>query len=452
MLRAAGAAVDDAVPNVWSVEPGQLDGRAWTIEPDLSGAAPFLAAAMVTGGEVTVPDWPRSTTQPGDQLRELLTAMGARVSPRRRRPDPARHRAHHGASRPTCRDVSELTPVLAALAALGDRPSRLRGVGHIRGHETDRIAALARELGRLGAEIVEWEDGLEIRPRPLRGTRFETYADHRMAHAAAVIGLQRARGRAHRRGLHVQDDAGVPAALGEHGGGLITEAAARVRRGRRPGPSGSVVPPPYAHPPTPRRGRGRLRGGGGPGPLHLRRRRPDRHRHAGPGARPARGRRRRPGRHRRRHVGRREALARIVRIDERTSVLRRTADDDDTTVEGRQERVIVANVDQLVIVCSLADPPPRTGFIDRCLVAAYDADIEPLLCLTKADLAGPDDAARLLRRAGPAARARLAGPAAGRTGGRPARPDLGPGRATPASASPHWSTGSSRPPTGRSVW
>src|SRR5262245_32663393 len=85
------------------------------------------------------------------------------------------------------------------------------------------------------------------------------------------------------------------------------------------------------------------------------------------------------------------ALARIIRIDERTSVLRRSADDDDTTVEGRQERVIVANAEQLVIVCSLADPPPRTGFIDRCLVAAYDADIEPLLCLTKADLAGPDE-------------------------------------------------------------
>ena len=83
------------------------------------------------------------------------------------------------------------------------------------------------------------------------------------------------------------------------------------------------------------------------------------------------------------------ALARIVRIDERTSVLMRTADDDDTSVEGRQERVVVANVEQLVIVCALADPPPRTGFIDRCLVAAIDADIEPLLCLTKADLAGP---------------------------------------------------------------
>ena len=84
------------------------------------------------------------------------------------------------------------------------------------------------------------------------------------------------------------------------------------------------------------------------------------------------------------------ALARIVRIAERTSVLRRTADDDDTTPEGRLERIVVANADQLVIVSALADPPPRTGFIDRCLVAAYDADIEPLLCLTKADLAGPE--------------------------------------------------------------
>jgi ribosome biogenesis GTPase len=86
-----------------------------------------------------------------------------------------------------------------------------------------------------------------------------------------------------------------------------------------------------------------------------------------------------------------DALARIVRIVPRTSVLRRTADDDETTAEGRLERVVVANADQLVIVSSLAAPPPRTGFIDRCLVAAYDADIEPLLCLTKADLAGPDE-------------------------------------------------------------
>jgi 3-phosphoshikimate 1-carboxyvinyltransferase len=188
MLRAAGAGVDDSAPNVWSVEPSRLVGRAWNIEPDLSGAAPFLAAAMVTGGEVTVQDWPRTTTQPGDQLRGILTAMGATVSLGTgglvlRGPGVVR------GLDADLSDVSELTPVLAALAAVADRPSRLRGVGHIRTHETDRLAALARELGRLGAEISQFDDGLEIRPKPLQGTLFETYADHRMAHAAAVIGL-----------------------------------------------------------------------------------------------------------------------------------------------------------------------------------------------------------------------------------------------------------------------
>ena len=116
-----------------------------------------------------------------------------------------------------------------------------------------------------------------------------------------------------------------------------------------------------------------------------------------------------------------DTLARIVRVGTARSVLRRTADDDDTAPEGRVERVVVANADQLVIVSSLADPPPRTGFIDRCLVAAYDAEIDPLLCLTKADLVEDDAplaAARLLRRAGPAVRAVSAGPAPGRAADR----------------------------------
>jgi 3-phosphoshikimate 1-carboxyvinyltransferase len=188
MLQDAGASVDDSVPDIWSVEPGPLAGRDWLIEPDLSGAAPFLAAAMVTGGEVTVPDWPHDTTQPGDQLRELLSVMGASVT----LDDHGltlRGSGHIRGLEADLSDVSELTPVLAALAVLGDRPSRLRGVAHIRGHETDRVSALATELGRLGAEIVEWEDGLEIRPRPLHGGLFGTYDDHRMAHAAAVVGL-----------------------------------------------------------------------------------------------------------------------------------------------------------------------------------------------------------------------------------------------------------------------
>jgi 3-phosphoshikimate 1-carboxyvinyltransferase len=188
MLREAGAEVDDSVRDIWSVAPGKLTARDWTIEPDLSGAAPFLAAALVTGGEVTIPGWPRETTQPGDQLRELLTAMGGTATVT----DAGLSMRGSGTVRgieANLADVSELTPVLAALAALGDRPSRLRGVAHIRGHETDRVSALASELRQLGGDVTEWEDGLEIRPRPLRGGPFATYADHRMAHAAAVIGL-----------------------------------------------------------------------------------------------------------------------------------------------------------------------------------------------------------------------------------------------------------------------
>nr|WP_245563548.1 3-phosphoshikimate 1-carboxyvinyltransferase [Longispora albida] len=189
MLRAAGAGVDDSVPDVWQVEPGKLSGRAWTIEPDLSGAAPFLAAALVTGGEVKVLDWPRSTTQPGDQLRILLAAMGGSWT---LDTDGLTFRGT-GNLRGLDADLSqvgELTPVIAALCALADGPSTLRGIGHIRTHETDRLGALARELSKVGARVDETEDGLHIVPGKLRGAVFETYDDHRLAHAAAVVGLR----------------------------------------------------------------------------------------------------------------------------------------------------------------------------------------------------------------------------------------------------------------------
>jgi 3-phosphoshikimate 1-carboxyvinyltransferase len=188
MLRAVGAGVDDSTPNVWAVEPGRLSGRGWDIEPDLSGAAPFLAAALVTGGEVTVLGWPRTTTQPGDRLRELLRAMGGTWTLGTDGLTVRGTGAIHGLDADLSA-VGELTPVLAALAVLADSPSRLRGIGHLRGHETDRLAALAHELSALGAGVMETTDGLEIRPQPLRGTVFETYDDHRLAHAAAVIGL-----------------------------------------------------------------------------------------------------------------------------------------------------------------------------------------------------------------------------------------------------------------------
>ncbi|WP_412540354.1 3-phosphoshikimate 1-carboxyvinyltransferase [Longispora sp. K20-0274] len=189
MLRDAGAGVDDSVPNVWRVEPGKLAGRAWNIEPDLSNAAPFLAAALVTGGEVKVLDWPRSTTQPGDQLRILLGQMGGSWT---LDTDGLTFRGT-GNLRGIDADLSqvgELTPVIAALCALADSPSHLRGIGHIRNHETDRLAALARELSKVGATVEETEDGLAITPGKPSGAVFETYDDHRLAHAAAVIGLR----------------------------------------------------------------------------------------------------------------------------------------------------------------------------------------------------------------------------------------------------------------------
>jgi len=188
MLRAAGAIVDESVPDVWAVEPGPLRGRSWDIEPDLSGAVPFFAAAVVTGGAVTLAGWPTDSWQPVDRLAELFARVGAEVT----RTDAGLTVRGTGTVRGITADlseVSELTPVFAALAALADGPSELRGVEHIRGHETDRIAALARELTKIGAGVVEHPDGLEITPGPLRPATFDTYADHRMAHAAAVIGL-----------------------------------------------------------------------------------------------------------------------------------------------------------------------------------------------------------------------------------------------------------------------
>ncbi|MFC7549488.1 3-phosphoshikimate 1-carboxyvinyltransferase [Plantactinospora sp. GCM10030261] len=188
MLRAAGAGVDDSTPDVWVVEPGRLTGRGWDIEPDLSGAVPFFAAALVTGGEVTLLGWPRGSNQPVDRLRALLSEMGGEVALGTNGLTVRGSGVVHGLDADLS-DVGELTPVLAALATIADSPSRLRGVAHIRAHETDRVAALARELTALGADITESLDGLEIRPRPLRGGTFDTYDDHRMAHAASLIGL-----------------------------------------------------------------------------------------------------------------------------------------------------------------------------------------------------------------------------------------------------------------------
>ena len=189
MLRDAGVTVDDSEPNSWRVEPGPITALDLDIEPDLSNAAPFLGAALATGGTVTITGWPARTTQPGDALRDLLAQMGAEVTL-----DAGRGLTLAAGPRLTGLDadlheVGELTPVLAALAALADSPSRLRGVAHLRGHEADRLAALATELNRLGGDVDETADGLAIRPRPLHGGVFGSYDDHRLAQAGALLGL-----------------------------------------------------------------------------------------------------------------------------------------------------------------------------------------------------------------------------------------------------------------------
>ncbi|MEU6811216.1 3-phosphoshikimate 1-carboxyvinyltransferase [Streptomyces sp. NPDC046831] len=192
MLRAVGAQVDTpesgGEPNVWRVTPGALLGRDLTVEPDLSNAQPFLAAALVTGGKVVVPDWPARTTQPGDRLREIFTEMGGSCELTEYGLQFTGSGAVHGID-VDLGEVGELTPGIAAVAALADSPSTLRGVAHLRLHETDRLAALTKEINELGGDVTETADGLHIRPRPLHGGVFHTYEDHRMATAGAVIGL-----------------------------------------------------------------------------------------------------------------------------------------------------------------------------------------------------------------------------------------------------------------------
>ena len=190
MLRTAGVDVDDSEPDIWRVAPGVIAGRDWTVEPDLSNAAVFLAAATVTGGEVTVAGWPERSTQPGVGILPVLEQFGASVVPGPagmtvRGPDTL------AGVDVDLHDVGELTPTVAAVAALAATPSRLRGVAHLRGHETDRLAALATEITALGGDVEETHDGLVIRPAPLRaGDRpWRAYADHRMATAGALVGL-----------------------------------------------------------------------------------------------------------------------------------------------------------------------------------------------------------------------------------------------------------------------
>jgi 3-phosphoshikimate 1-carboxyvinyltransferase len=188
MLRERGVIIDDSTPNRWVVTPGAIQPRDVTIEPDLSNAAPFLAAAAITGGTVTVPNWPRVTLQPGDAIRDILRHFGARVALEGVSLMVQGTDHIHGVDL-DLNAAAELTPVVAAIAALADHTSHIRGVAHIRGHETDRLAALETELDRLGSHVSQTDDGLTIHPRLLGGDLWHTYADHRMAQAGALLGL-----------------------------------------------------------------------------------------------------------------------------------------------------------------------------------------------------------------------------------------------------------------------
>ncbi len=189
VLREAGVDVDDSRPALWQVRPGPIAARDVRVEPDLSNAGAFLAAALVAGGTVRVPGWPARTTQPGALLPGMLERMGATTRLDGDVLAVSGTGVIHGVDL-DLHEAGELTPTIAALAALADSPSRLRGIAHLRGHETDRLTALATEITRLGGQAEQTSDGLVITPRPLHAAVVRTYHDHRMATAGALLALR----------------------------------------------------------------------------------------------------------------------------------------------------------------------------------------------------------------------------------------------------------------------
>lgn len=197
MLAKHGIHVDTSAPNTWSVPAGTLHAYDWTVEPDLSNATPFLAAAAVTGGNITIADWPTDTTQPGNAIRDILNRMGCRVELSDAGLTVTGPQQLHGITL-DMHSMGELAPTVAALAACADSPTELSGIAHLRGHETNRLNALVMEINRLGGDAEETADGLIIRPAQLQGAEWRSYADHRMATAGAIVGL-------HVPGVTVQD-------------------------------------------------------------------------------------------------------------------------------------------------------------------------------------------------------------------------------------------------------
>jgi 3-phosphoshikimate 1-carboxyvinyltransferase len=189
MLAATGVPVEQPEPGRWVVPHGRPRAGRLAAEPDVSNALPFAAAALVTGGRVRIVGWPTgSAFQPEQQARTLLAALGARLEVEDGALTIDGSPGIHGVDADLSA-VGEMAPVLAAVAAVAEGPTTIRGVAHLRGHETDRLAALAKEINGLGGDVEELPDGLLIRPRPLHGGVFGTYADHRLATAGAVLGL-----------------------------------------------------------------------------------------------------------------------------------------------------------------------------------------------------------------------------------------------------------------------
>ncbi|MCV6985353.1 3-phosphoshikimate 1-carboxyvinyltransferase [Mycobacterium shinjukuense] len=209
MLRQAGVDVDDSVPNRWRVPPGVIKARHWDVEPDLTNAVAFLAAAVASGGSVRIAGWPAASVQPADHLLSILRKLNAVVNHTDSSLE-VRGSASYGGVDVDLRAIGELTPSVAALAALATpgSVSRLSGIAHLRGHETDRLAALSTEINRLGGDCQQTPDGLVITATPLRRGVWRAHADHRMAMAGAIVGLRVA-------GVEVDDIAATTKTLPE---------------------------------------------------------------------------------------------------------------------------------------------------------------------------------------------------------------------------------------------
>lgn len=190
VLNDLGVTAHTSAPGTWTVAAGPIRGGTITIEPDLSNATPFMAAALIHGGSVTIPAWPSTTTQPGGLAPSFFERMGARCTIDDAGLTITGDGTVHGLAHLDLSAAGELAPTFAALAALADSPTEIHGIAHLRGHETDRLAALSAEINRLGGSCQQTDDGLIITPAPLHEGVFHTYHDHRMATAGAILGLR----------------------------------------------------------------------------------------------------------------------------------------------------------------------------------------------------------------------------------------------------------------------